>query len=544
VEDASEATETRAERPLQRRAASAPAPTGQDPHRTLRHGELRRLRQLTFINILVAAAVAIWLPFLGGDPVARWVLAAMLPMAAAGALWLRKVTASVSLYASEWKVLIGWAPILLAIGAGIVYAGPYSPTPMLLVIVVYFVGLSHDRLVAFTVFGVAAGMVVIHGSLLLAGAIGDPGLVSARSLPWLHRAALFGLTVASLVVTVVVARVSRSATRESVVELDRAVRVAAQREALLQEARAELDRALAVGGSGRFTDQVLGSYRLGEVIGRGGMGEVYRGTHVSGGPAAAVKVLRAGNPDENRAVRFLREAELTAGLDASNVVRVLEFGDGREGLPYIAMELLVGVDLATVLRDRPRLPPHEVCELVAQIATGVDAAARAGIIHRDLKPRNLFHHQPEYGAPIWKILDFGMARLADDDGNLTRGNIVGTPSYMAPEQAQGGAVGPAVDIYALGAVAFRALTGEPPFRGTDMGTILYRVIHTEPPRASKLATLPTAVDAVFARALSKSPSERPSSATELAIALADALGYEAHTVTAAAPMGPPQSRRA
>jgi serine/threonine-protein kinase len=104
---------------------------------------------------------------------------------------------------------------------------------------------------------------------------------------------------------------------------------------------------------------------------------------------------------------------------------------------------------------------------------------------------------------------------------------------MAPEQAQGGAVGPAVDVYALGAVAFRALTGEPPFRGADMGTILYRVIHTEAPRASKLVGVSAAVDAVFARALAKSPSERPTSATELAIALADALGYEAHTVTVA-----------
>jgi serine/threonine-protein kinase len=536
VENASEDRQTLAERPALRRAETAAAgSTTQDPHQTLRHGELRRLRQLTFINILVAAGVAAWLPFLGGDPVARWVLAATLPLAGAGALWLRKVTASVSLYASEWKVLIGWAGILIAIGAGIVYAGPYSPTPMLLVIVIYFVGLSHDRLVAFSVFGFAAGMVVVHGSLLLAGVIDDPGLVSALHLTWLHKAALFGLTVASLVVTIIVARVSRRATRESVVELDRAVRVAAQREALLQEARAELDRALAVGGSGRFTDQVLGSYRLGEVIGRGGMGEVYRGAHTNGGPPAAVKVLRSGNPDENRAVRFLREAELTAALESHNVVRVLEFGDGRNGLPYIAMELLVGRDLATVLRDRPRMPAQEVCELIAQIASGLDAAARAGIIHRDIKPRNLFLHQPDHGPPIWKILDFGMARLADDEGNLTQGNIVGTPSYMAPEQAQGRAVGPAVDVYALGAVAFRALTGEPPFRGTDMGTILYRVIHTEPPRASKLAGLPPAVDAVLARALSKSPSDRPTSATELAIALADALGYEAHTVTAATP---------
>ncbi len=518
-----------------RPATAAASSSAQDPHQTLRHGELHRLRRLTIINVVIAAGVAAWLPFLGGDPVARWALAATLPLAAAGALWLRKVTSSASLYASEWKVLIGWAGILIAIGAGIVYAGLYSPVPMLLVIVIYFVGLSHERLVTYTVFGIAAGMVVLYGTVLLAGVIEDPGLVSARYLTGLHMAALFGLTVAGLVATLVVARVSRSATKESVVELDRAVRIAAQREALLQEARAELDRALAIGGSGRFTDQVLGSYQLGELIGRGAMGEVYRGTHVNGGPPAAVKVLRSGNPDENRAVRFLREAELTAGLDASNVVRVIEFGDGSDGLPYIAMELLVGVDLATVLRDRPRMAAHEVCEMVAQVAAGVDAAARAGIIHRDLKPRNIFRHQPDHGAPIWKILDFGMARLADDDGALTRGNIVGTPSYMAPEQAQGGTVGPAVDVYALGAVAFRALTGEPPFRGADMGTILYRVIHTEPPRASKLVSVPPAVDAVFARVLAKSPSERPSSATELAIALADALGYEAHTVTAAAP---------
>ncbi len=537
VGKASEDGETLAARPsLRRPTTSAATSKVQDPHLQLRHGELRRLRQLTLINILVVAGVAGWLPFLGGDPVARWVLAATLPMAAAGSLWLRKVTASTTLYSSEWMVLLGWAPMLAAIGAGIVYAGLFSPTPMLLVVVVYFVALSHDRMVAFIVFGAASGLIAVLGILILTGLTDDPGLVNASHLTWLHEGALFALIQAILLVTLIVARVSRRATRESVVELERAVRVATQREALLQEARAELDRALAVGGPGRFTDQVLGSYRLGEVIGRGAMGEVYRGTHVNGEQHAAVKVLRPGNSDTNRAARFLREAELTAALDASNVVRILEFGDGRDGLPYIAMELLVGVDLAAVLRDRPRLPPHEVCELVAQVAAGVDAAARAGIIHRDLKPRNLFRHQPEYGGAVWKIVDFGIARLADDDGSLTRGNIVGTPAYMAPEQAKGGAVGPAVDIYALGAVAFRALTGEAPFRGADMGTILYHVVHTRPPRVSKLVPVPAAVDAVFARALAKSPDDRPNSATELAIALADALGYEAHTATAAGPV--------
>lgn len=542
MDDGSEDRKTLAARPSARRATTAATPSSsQDPHRTLRHGELGRLRQLTIINIVIAAGVGAWLPFLGGDPVARWILAAMLPMAAVGAMWLRKVTSSTSLYASEWKVLLGWAPILLAIGAGLIYAGLYSPVPMLLVIVIYFVGLSHDRFVAFTVFGVAASMVAVLGALLLAGVLEDPGLVGSHQLTLLQKIGLFALVEVGLIATLIVARVSRRATKESVVELDRAVRIAAQREALLQEARAELDRALAIGGPGRFTDQVIGSYHLGEVIGRGAMGEVYRGTHVAGGPPAAVKVLRSGNPDENRAVRFLREAELTAALESSNVVRVLEFSDGRDGLPYIAMELLVGVDLAAVLRDRPRLPPHEVCELVAQVASGLDTAARAGIIHRDIKPRNLFRHQPEHAPPIWKILDFGMARFADDDGALTRGNIVGTPSYMAPEQARGGEVTPAVDIYALGAVAFRALTGEPPFRGADMGTILYRVIHTKPPRASKLVPVSPAVDAVFARALAKSPSDRPSSATELAIQLADALGYEVPTVTSTAPLS---SRRA
>ena len=506
----------------------------QDPHLSLRHGELARLRQLTIVNVVIALAVAAWLPFLGGDPVARWLLAATLPLAAAGSMWLRRVTGDLALYASEWRVLGGWVPILVAIGAGILYAGLYSPTPMLLVIVIYFVGLSHDRFVAFTVYGIAAGMVVVIGGLLLGGVIADPGLVSVAHLGWHQQIALYGLIQLLLFVTLLVARVSRRATRDSVVELDRAVRVAAQREALLQEARAELDRALAATGPGRFTSQVLGSYRLGEVIGRGGMGEVYRGTHERGGPPAAVKVVRAGNPDHRRVARFLREAELTAALDVPNVVRVLEFGDGRDGLPYLAMELLVGVDLATLLRDRPRLAADELCELTAQVATGIDAAARAGILHRDIKPRNLFRHEPDHGPAVWKILDFGLARLADDDGSLTQGRIVGTPAYMAPEQAMGASVGLAVDVYALGAVAYRALTGQPPFRGRDTATVLYHVVHTRPPHPSRLVDVPPAVDAVFARALAKAPAERFANAAELAIALADALGHDASTAIAAA----------
>jgi serine/threonine-protein kinase len=161
----------------------------------------------------------------------------------------------------------------------------------------------------------------------------------------------------------------------------------------------------------------------------------------------------------------------------------------------------------------------DVVELVRHVGAGITAAAAVGVVHRDLKPQNVFRH-----GELWKVLDFGVARAADHGDTLTAGQIVGTPSYMAPEQATGADVDHATDLYALAAIAYRALTGHAPHASGDLAETLYRVVHAAPRRPSDLASrLPHEVDLVLAIGLAKHPGDRFASAAELAGALEDAL---------------------
>ena len=200
---------------------------------------------------------------------------------------------------------------------------------------------------------------------------------------------------------------------------------------------------------------MIGSYRLGTLIGRGAMGEVYDAGHVETGAPAAIKMLARGMVgSHDKIARFLRELEIARKLDAPNVVRVLEIGDPGDDLPFLAMERLRGDDLADLLRRRRVLPPSEVVTMVREVAAGLDAAHAAGIVHRDLKPSNVFRHEDR----VWKILDFGVSKLSDN-ADLTQNSVIGTPAFMAPEQARGEAVDARADVYALAAIAYRALTG-------------------------------------------------------------------------------------
>jgi len=199
-------------------------------------------------------------------------------------------------------------------------------------------------------------------------------------------------------------------------------------------------------------------------------------------------------------------------------VRVLEVGDESAALPYLAMERLSGEDLAQILRREERLEPARVVELVRQVGRGLTVAATAGIVHRDLKPQNLMS-----ADGVWKILDFGVSKLVEHGGTLTEGEAIGTPHYMAPEQARGGDVDARTDLYALGAIAYRSLTGHPPFKGGSPSEVLLAVISTMPVRPSALAALPRDVDAALALAMAKRPDDRFDSADRLADALEAAL---------------------
>jgi serine/threonine-protein kinase len=331
-------------------------------------------------------------------------------------------------------------------------------------------------------------------------------------------------------ITFVTARWSRKVTIDALSRLEQAVRSVAQREALLAEVRAELDRAIEVGGPGRYTEQVVGSFRLGMLIGRGGMGEVYEGRSLTDAREAAVKLLGPGTLGEDQHLRrFLREAENAARLDSPHVVRIIEVGATAGELPFIAMERLRGTDLAHQLRRQRRLPIDQVRTLVSQLALGLEAARAANIVHRDLKPQNVFLAEERDGSKSWKILDFGVSKRGGT-GTLTKGNVVGTPAYMSPEQAKGGDVDHRADVYSVAAIVYRSVTGHPAFTGKDVPTTLYDVVYRVPTQPSILAQLPTDIDRVLALGLAKSAADRLATAIEFAswfsAAVAGGLSYE------------------
>src|SRR5262245_54013490 len=278
--------------------------------------------------------------------------------------------------------------------------------------------------------------------------------------------------------------------------------------------------------------QVLG-YEVESVLGRGGMGVVYRARHLKLNRTVALKTLLAGayaGPAER--ARFQREAEAVAGLCHANIVQVYEVGE-HEGRPYFTMELIDGGSLAQKLAAAPPTV-RWAAELMASLADAVAVAHGTGIVHRDLKPANILLTAD--GTP--KISDFGLARRLEGEGGLTwTGTAVGTPSSMAPEQVSGnvGPTGPATDVYGLGAVLYELLTGRPPFRGGTALETSRQVLSDEPVCPSRLNPLvPRDLESVCLKCLQKDPLRRYSSAAELA---EDLRRYLLGQVVAARPVG-------
>jgi serine/threonine-protein kinase len=259
----------------------------------------------------------------------------------------------------------------------------------------------------------------------------------------------------------------------------------------------------------------ISGYDVQAVLGQGGMGVVYQAWHLRLNRPVALKMLLAGayaRPEELQ--RFLREAETLAGLNHPNIVRVHDAG-GTDTQPWFTMELLEGGSLSRQLAGTPQ-PARQAAQLLATLAEAMHAAHQAGIIHRDLKPANVLLTAD--GVP--RITDFGLARRLEGHAGLTSsGAAVGTPSYMAPEQAQGKlrALGPAVDVYALGAILYELLTGRPPFRAETAAETLLQVIHSEPVPPSRLnARVPRDLETICLKCLEKEPRRRYPSARALA----------------------------
>jgi serine/threonine-protein kinase len=256
-------------------------------------------------------------------------------------------------------------------------------------------------------------------------------------------------------------------------------------------------------------------YEFESVLGRGGMGIVFRARHLRLKRSVALKMTLTGDYTEPRArERFHREAEAAAGLRHPNVVQIYDIGDA-DGRPYLTMELVEGGSLAQKLAGTPQ-PARQAAELLAVLAGAVQAAHACGIIHRDLKPANILLTTD--GTP--KVSDFGLARRLEGGAGLTQsGMALGTPSYMAPEQAEGQtrAIGPAVDVYALGAILYEQLTGRPPFQAETAAATMQLVIHQEPAAPSRLnARVPRDLQTICLKCLHKAPARRYASAQDLA----------------------------
>jgi tRNA A-37 threonylcarbamoyl transferase component Bud32 len=270
---------------------------------------------------------------------------------------------------------------------------------------------------------------------------------------------------------------------------------------------------------------------LGE-LGRGGMGVVYKARQEKLKRIVALKMILSGShAGVDERVRFLAEAEAIAAIAHPSIVQIHEFGT-HEDLPFFAMEFCAGGSLASKLAGTP-LPAQESAQLIEQCARAIQAAHERGIIHRDLKPGNVL--LSEDGKP--RITDFGLARRVEGGSGLTlTGSIIGTPSYMAPEQAEGNRnIGPAADIYSLGAILYECLTGRPPFRAATAFDTIKQVVTDEPVPPRQLnPQVPRDLETVCLKCLHKEPTRRYRSAADLA---AELERYERGEPVMARPVG-------
>jgi serine/threonine protein kinase len=265
----------------------------------------------------------------------------------------------------------------------------------------------------------------------------------------------------------------------------------------------------------------LGGYRILGQLGRGGTSVVYRAEHVRLGRPAALKLLSPGLGEADFSERFLRESQLAASLDHPSIVPVYDAGE-EDGLLYIAMACVEGTDLKTLIAEEGALPLRRALWILGQVASALDAAHARGLVHRDVKPANILVG-PEDRA---YLSDFGAVKELASAGMTRTGAFVGTIEYCAPEQIEGGQVDARTDVYALACVLYETLTGTPPFHRPSEVAVLNAHLHAPPPRLAKAAPgLPSGLEHVIQKALSKSPLDRYASAGEL-IAAAKAAAAE------------------
>lgn len=263
-------------------------------------------------------------------------------------------------------------------------------------------------------------------------------------------------------------------------------------------------------------------YRLVEKMGEGAMGWVFLAEHVDIKKKFAVKVLRPSLCRLNEAVsRFKREARAATSIGSQHIVDVTDFGQTDTGAAFFVMEHLAGEDLSSLIEREKTVPWERVRKITLQLCDALQAAHDTGIIHRDVKPANFYRVKRGDNEDFMKVLDFGIARLANPTDSIVTqtGVVMGTPDFMAPEQAQGRHVDHRADIYSLGASAYALLTGKPPFVGKNEYDVIYKQLNEEPKAPGEIVSLPGWANNAILKAMRKDPDERYQTMREFSEAL-------------------------
>ncbi len=480
------------------------------------------------LAMLTLVALAL-LPVLGGTPWLKAVFAGALLSLAGMSLYVAWRARSPLRYTPALFRTFGAVAVSTSYAAQY-YLGVFSPTPLAITLGLVFFGQGTDRRGALTI-GITAvsGYFVLTGLIVL-GVIPDLGVVDATGTA--PTAKVFMLVLVPIVqgLTLWQTWANRMALHEGIDSALEVQRVAVQQQSRFEEVRRELEAKLrlAEGDEGRYTGERIGDWQVGPLIGRGGMGDVYRAEGVESRRLAAVKFLRAQHAGDATSIRrFEREWQIASQLRSPHVVQVFDYGLTDDGVPYLAMELLSGRSLGDVLRDGGSMSGAQVHELASAVGRGLDDLHAAGVIHRDIKPQNIFRVDAGAGRHAWRIVDFGIARMSTGHGTLTAGDVVGTPAYMAPEQASGDEVDERTDLYALGAVLYRALVGSPPVFADQFAAAVYQVVFSRPTRPRDLnPTLHRQIEAMLSVAMAPNPELRFATGGEMAAALGKAMRGE------------------
>jgi serine/threonine-protein kinase len=298
----------------------------------------------------------------------------------------------------------------------------------------------------------------------------------------------------------------------------------------------------------------LDRYRILSMIGKGGMGVVYEAEHTQLGKRVAIKLILEKYANDVEAIaRFQREALAASRIGNPHIIDVSDIGTAPDGRTFVVMELLTGLPLSRVVQQSGPMPPWRAVMIMRQVLRAVGAAHGKGIVHRDLKPDNIFLLSQDDQHDFVKLLDFGISKIVDNEASVAAtkltvtGMVIGTPLYMAPEQAMGNEIGHQADLYACGVILYEMLTGKPPFEGATYPVLVAKLLTQDPPRIDTVRPgLPASLVAAVHRALEKEPANRFSTADSFAAALPAervSSGYELATTHDSVPIAKTLSTR-